>query len=78
LPRVRIDQMMSLCWNYLVPISFIDMIGTAVWVAIWPDGNPVAAWIMLALATLAAVFFVSRVVHYTRQSRMDLYFHPTI
>jgi NADH-quinone oxidoreductase subunit H len=78
LPRVRIDQMMSLCWKYLVPISFIDMIGTAVWVAIWPDGNPVAAWIMLALAALAAVFFVSRVVHYTRQSRMDLYFHPTI
>src|ERR1700677_1160720 len=78
LPRVRIDQMMSLCWKYLVPISFIDMIGTAIWVAIWPDGNPVAAWIMLALAALAAVFFVSRVVHYTRQSRMDLYFHPTI
>src|SRR5271169_6620618 len=49
LPRVRIDQMMSLCWKYFVPISFIDLIGSAVWVAIFPDGNQVVQWIMLAL-----------------------------
>ena len=29
LPRVRIDQMMSLCWKFFVPIAFINMIGTA-------------------------------------------------
>jgi hypothetical protein len=33
---------------------------------------------MLALGVTAAVFFASRVVHYARQSRMELYFHPTI
>jgi NADH-quinone oxidoreductase subunit H len=78
LPRVRIDQMMSLCWKYFVPISFIDLIGTAVWVAIFPDGEAVAQWIMIAFGAAVAVLFVWRVVHFTRQSRMELYFHPTI
>jgi NADH-quinone oxidoreductase subunit H len=78
LPRVRIDQMMSLCWKYFVPISFIDLIGTAVWVAIWPEGNPIAAWLMLALGVGVATLFIQRVVYFTRRSRMELYFHPTI
>src|SRR5208337_3561114 len=48
LPRVRIDQMMTACWKYFVPISFVNMIGTAVWVAIWPDGNAAMGYIMFA------------------------------
>jgi uncharacterized protein (DUF58 family) len=70
--------MMSLCWKYFVPISFIDLIGTAVWVAIWPEGNPIAAWLMLALGVGVAALFIQRVVYFTRRSRMELYFHPTI
>src|SRR5262245_51540342 len=27
LPRLRVDQMMTLCWKYLVPISFACMLG---------------------------------------------------
>lgn len=78
LPRVRIDQMMALCWKYFVPISFVDMIGTAVWVAFFPEGNLIAQWIMLALGVALALLFVSRVVTFTRRARMELYFHPTI
>jgi hypothetical protein len=69
---------MSLCWKYFVPISFIDLIGTAVWVAIFPDGEPVAHWIMIAFGASVAVLFVWRVIHFARQSRMEFYFHPTI
>ncbi len=54
------------------------MIGTAVWVAILPDGNLIAQWIMLAFGVALAVLFISRVVTFTRRSRMELYFHPTI
>ena len=78
LPRVRIDQMMSLCWKFFVPIAFINMIGTAVWVAIWPDGNPVADYVMFALGVAIAVLFIQRVMYYLKRSRMEMYLHPTI
>jgi len=78
LPRVRIDQMMSLCWKFFVPIAFINMIGTAVWVAIWPDGNPVAGYVMFALGVAIAVLFIQRVMYYLKRSRMEMYLHPTI
>src|SRR5229473_7531677 len=34
LPRVRIDQMMNLCWKWFVPASFFAFILTGVWV-VW-------------------------------------------
>ena len=35
LPRLRVDQLMSLCWKYLIPIGFFNLLGSALWVWIF-------------------------------------------
>ncbi len=35
LPRLRVDQLMELCWKYLTPIAFFDLIGASVWVLLF-------------------------------------------
>ncbi len=32
LPRLRVDQLMDLCWKYMIPIGFVNLLGCAVWV----------------------------------------------
>lgn len=34
LPRLRVDQLMGVCWKYLIPIAFFCFIGQGVWMVI--------------------------------------------
>jgi len=45
-PRVRIDQLMSLAWKFLIPVSVINLIATGIEVVIWPDSY---SWIMVPI-----------------------------
>jgi NADH-quinone oxidoreductase subunit H len=77
LPRVRVDQLMAMCWKYFVPMSFVNMIGVAVWVAIWPEGNRVAQYLMLLVGLALLGYFFSRVRFHLRRAQVRQRGHLT-
>jgi NADH-quinone oxidoreductase subunit H len=55
LPRVRIDQLMALAWKFLLPLSLINLIITAVEVLTWPDGLP---WLVVPVNIAVAAVLI--------------------
>jgi NADH-quinone oxidoreductase subunit H len=78
LPRVRIDQMMNLCWKWFVPLSFGAFMLTAVWMVI---GVPKMFELVISVATFVVwsyllFHFVRRVQFNLREAKVALHLNP--
>jgi NADH-quinone oxidoreductase subunit H len=37
LPRLRVDQLMTICWKYLTPMAMVNILGCALWIYFFGD-----------------------------------------
>jgi NADH-quinone oxidoreductase subunit H len=64
LPRLRVDQLMIMCWKFLVPLSLAAILGALVMDAAVPEGGLADMAIrgaMVALGLLLAALYVRRI-----------------
>ncbi len=73
LPRIRVDQMMNLCWKWFVPGSFAAFMLTALWVVMTGRLDPdYARQMQHVVGGIMFLFFCGVLVHFGWRVRYNL------
>ena len=70
LPRIRVDQMMNMCWKYLVPASFVGVIFVSAWMLL-VHAAPAVGWVMRAVLFLVSTAVLVRFAQTTLRNIRD-------
>jgi NADH-quinone oxidoreductase subunit H len=68
-PRLRVDQLMSVCYRYLVPLAFLCLLANAVYLLVIPKGtllDQIIHYGTAAFGGLVGLIFFWRVFHHIR------------
>jgi NADH-quinone oxidoreductase subunit H len=77
LPRLRVDQVLKFAWKGLFELTMINIIVTALLIAIWPQPTTSELWIMAAInwpVAIISIWAVSKVLGTSAYEQP----HPTI